>query len=359
MPKLELQVNGIRYGGWKSGSVKKSIDSISGLFSLAISEKWTTEGSPWRLLPGDACEILLDDTPLIKGYIDTKQISASGSSLDVSLTGRDVTGDLVDCSAVVGSFSFNKIGYLKLIRTLVAPFGITEVVDVNNASKELTNVRIKPGETVKAVIERYARQLGVLVISDGAGGIQITSPGVTRAQTSLVEGTNILSFSAGLDYKGRFSEYTVKGQQPGAGFEGVDPGILAGPQGKATDEGVSRYRPKIIIGEAAGNSESLKSRAGWEASTRAGRSSTVSVKVQGWRQSKEADAPIWAINQIVGVNIPSIELVGDMLIRDIDYKAGPSEQATLSLVSPGIYTPQPKLVPNATGLWGQLIAKGV
>ncbi|UVO19116.1 hypothetical protein KN217_05230 [Stutzerimonas stutzeri] len=64
-------------------------------------------------------------------------------------------------------------------------------------------------------IDRLITQKALLATEDGEGQQILTRAGRLRAGTALDTGMNILTGSASLDFKERFSEYICKGQRAG------------------------------------------------------------------------------------------------------------------------------------------------
>lgn len=102
-PDVRLEIAGTQYGGWKRIRIARSIEQISGAFDLSVSELWPGQDYERRILAGDACKVKVDGTTVITGYVDEVSIAHGSTKHEVSISGRDVTGDLVDCSAIKGS----------------------------------------------------------------------------------------------------------------------------------------------------------------------------------------------------------------------------------------------------------------
>jgi prophage tail gpP-like protein len=193
--------------------------------------------------------------------------------------------------------------------------------------------KIEPGESAWECLERALRQRELMAMPDSKGGIVIVAIGTGRATTALVQGQNVLSASADFDAKGRFSEYRVLAQNKGSDTESGK--AVASVLGIAKDPTVGRYRPHIITGESPKDAATAKRRAAWEASVRAGRSSSVEVTVQGWRQG---DGTLWPLNAMCRATLPFLRIDQDLMIGKVVHKFGSGgTTTTLTLRSPAAY----------------------
>jgi prophage tail gpP-like protein len=338
MPDVELTVNGLRYGGWKSARVTRGIESVAGGFELTVSDRWQAGAKPWEIYEEDLCTLKLAGETVISGYVDRVSLSYDASNHGVSVAGRDKTGALVDCSVFGVGWEFANTPAQTIIARLADPFGITVSVQGGLTIPALPDrVAVDPGESVFDAIEKICRKVGVLAVSDGSGGLLLMRPGSSRTVTALVEGENILAGSATFDGTGRYRRYVVLGQHSGSDNwfgEGT-----AGVTGEATDGTVLRGS-RVLVVRPEGNvtAASARRRAEWEATVRAARGDSVSVTVQGWTQGNGA---LWPVNALVRVQSPRLRVDGDMLITEVTHETGDQGTTTqLTLRTPGAFAPE-------------------
>lgn len=210
-----------------------------------------------------------------------------------------------------------------------------------------------PGETGFEAIMRAAGSSGVLVVSDGAGGILLTRSGTARV-TALVEGANIKAASVTYDAKNRFHTYLISSQPPGTDDAS---GESLRVEATATDIDVANVNRVIVIRPDKGmDTATARRRADWEARNRAAKSATAMVTVQGWRQTP--GGALWPVNVITHVSAPRmIGVDGDMLISQVDFTVGEEGTTTqLRLVRPDAFEPEPQTatVQLPSGLWPEL-----
>lgn len=310
MPETVLEVDGVRYGGWKRISIQRGLEQIAGQFELGVTERWPGTGVSRPISPGQSCRVLVDGNPVITGYVDDVRPSFSADDRTIEVVGRDRTGDLVDCSAVYKSGSWSNSTLARIAADLCKPFGI-EVIDKVGVAKRFTTFALQEGETAFEAIERAARMRGVLLVADGAGRLTIARAGSSRAGTVLVQGKNILSARGLFSQRERFSTYTVKGQAQGT--DNAFGAAAASQKGSATDAGVTRHRPLVVLAEDQGEGASFGERAAWERNVRRGRSSRATVTVQGWQHA----GGIWAPNLLVPVQSALLDIDAELLTASV------------------------------------------
>lgn len=318
---VSIKVNGSIYDGWTKLTLNKSIENLSGGFDISSST-----GVVMPISPADSLTILLHGQPIIQGYIDAGSVKSSSSNRVLQVKGRDFAGDLVDCSAVTKTNEFSNITFKDLVNKLIEPFGMSAIFLSSNADKVIKKVSIQQ-EPVYDILESEARKVGVLVYSDYNGSLVVADIGSSRINTTLEMPGNVVQATASVDYSQRYSEYIVKAQQS----SDDDLEIVDQTQVKASaqDLNMPRYRPLIIIGESEMNLTEAKTRAEWEAATRAARSEEISCRVDSWL---DADSRLWEINTLVSVRVQQLNLQTEMVIKSVTYSLNNQDGAVCDLV---------------------------
>jgi len=324
MAEVRLVVAGKAFGGWKSITIEQGIEQLSGAYELSVSAFAPNSEAADRIVPGAAATISVDGQTIITGYIDDVDISESIHDHTLTVRGRDAAGDLVDCSAAWRSGAWLNQGMLTIVKDLVAPFKIP-VHALTDLGKPFLMWNVEPSETVFNNIDKMAKHRGVLVFSDGLGGLLMTLPGTQRVATALVRGQNILSGTALRSYAQRYSRYIVYGQRPPD--DNTDPMLAARQMAITTDPNIIRYRPKIeFFEDANGDIDVLTKRAGWRKAVAIGKSQSATLIVQGWRHAQG----LWQPNTLVNVAHAGLRLNNlDLLIvgvkRIIDMQGSRTE----------------------------------
>jgi prophage tail gpP-like protein len=351
MSDVALHVDGREYRGWESVVVRRSLEQAAGSFALKVSEHWSGQGEAWPIRQEDRCKVSIDGEVVIDGYVDVVDIDLSGSSRNVSVRGSDAAASLATCSADLESWTFRRATVLQIAQRVAAPYGIDVSSDVSDLPT-IDKIVVNPGDSPFDAIEQAARTAGVLVVSDGAGGLLLTRAASERAGDGLAEGYNILAVKATYDATHRYRRYVVMAQQPGS--DGSSGNALR-VNAEATDEGVKRTeRVKVIRSQKSETLASAKRRADWAARIGAARSERAVVTVQGWRQRSGG---LWRPNLVVSISALSARINGDVLISGVEYSLGDGgELARLDLVRPDAYIPEPVAAKVRTrGGWPDVI----
>lgn len=339
--RVRLVLGGLDYEGWTGVRITRSIESGSGVFDLELTERSPLHPAFRRILPGEACSVLVGDVPMITGYVDEVEFGIDRESHSIRARGRDKVSDLIDCAPDLDPSEWTNQSLLDLAKRLARPFGITVRAEVPMGAL-FPRVAINAGETVWDLLEQLARYRQVLPISDGLGGVVFTRASASRLSTSLIEGQNILRASAQYSNVDRFSVYTVKGQSYDSGEDG-DQSAGQASSGPIRDTGIKRYRPLLIVANSAVDAQQCIERARWEALTRNARSARAKIDVQGWRDGAGA---LWAINTRVSLSSLSLGLSGEFLISEASYELSESGTTTsLSLLRPDAFTVSPEREP--------------
>jgi len=345
MPDVRLRVNGCGYGGWKSVRVTRGIESIAGGFELGYADRWPGQASPWPIRDEDECTLTIDGEPVIVGYIDRPARSFDAESRTLTVSGRDRTGALVDCSAVPPAWEFRQIPLLTLARRIADQFGIPVSLQPGlTPPSSLAKFSIDPGETAFDALSRACAVAGLLPIADGRGGLVLARAGSAQSTTELVEGKNIMAAADECDASGRFRTYRVLGQHAGSDEFSGPP--AASVKATALDAGVRRSE-RVLLVRADGNvtTTQAQTRAQWEATVRAARAYTARVTLQGWRQD---DGSLWRENMLVRIRSPYLGLDAEMLISEVVFSLDDSAGTTtqLTLVRPDAFLPEPVIEPT-------------
>lgn len=344
MADVRLTVGGQEYGGWKTMRVSRSLDAIAGGFELGVSERWHGQQQLWPIRAGDACGIALEGEVVLAGYVDGSQYRYDADTHTVTVTGRDASADLVDCSADLGVWELLATPLGSLASRLGAQFGIPIAIQGGvTLPPPPAKQTITPGDSAFEVLERACRFAGVLPMADGRGGVVLTRAGTTRVPGALVEGDNILSASLSHDASQRYARYIVTGQRQGSDEDFGEP--VAGVRGEAQDAGVARS-VRLLRVQADGDVtiDYARRRAAWEAAVRAARADQVVITVQGWRH---AGGALWPLNALVPVRSPRLAVDGDLLITQVVYALSQEAGTTteLTLQRPDAYMPEPIIPP--------------
>ncbi len=351
-PVFTLRIAGEPYIGWTSIDLNRSLERMSGEFRLELTRKGAPTQVATTIAAGQECEVDIDGQLVLKGYIDSLNPAFNDSSTRISVSGRDVVSDLIDCAAAVdGPFEFNGLKLEQLIARIIKPYKVSLTVAADTGAP-FKRIAIQPGETAYEFIDRVCRYRAILPVSDGIGGILLIKPGSVRSAGSLFYPGNVLSGENSYDMKDRFSLYVVKGQGEAGGEETANE--TATGEGRAIDGLVKRYRPTVITGENQGFDMTLKQRAEWQAQFARARSIKASYSVQGWYADRQQKI-LWLPNTVVPVKDTLLGIHRDMLITGVNYRRSDQNGTTtdIELSLPEAFNLPAEIEPESDDIAGE------
>ncbi|WP_435640336.1 phage baseplate assembly protein [Micavibrio aeruginosavorus] len=316
-PEFVLNIDGRKWTVWQTISLSRSIERMGGSFNVTLAQKPEEGFLSTAMKIGLPVQVEIDGQTVLDGWIDDVDHSYDKSSAQISVTGRDKTGDLIDCAASVdGPFEFTGLKLEKAIEKVLAPYKIPLTVNADTGAA-FSRIAIQPGETVHAFIDRICRFRAVLPVSDGIGGLVLVKPGNEKSPGRLIYGANILQGRVAMKGTERFSLYVLKGQSEASDTSSGDD--IVGGEGRAKDELVTRYRPTVITAESQGYTQTLQERAEWQRNVSRARGNTATYTVAGWYADPDAKT-LWKPNTLVRVDDPARTLNREMLITSLTFE---------------------------------------
>jgi len=254
---------------------------------------------------------------------------------------------LVDCGAEWESHQMVGGNAFTVAKRLAAPYNI-DVVMVNGADPgpDISKWPLNYGETGADIIQRVARNAGLLAYEDHLGRLALAAVGSTVAKSGIAYGVNVEAGSVERSMDQRFSDYLCA-------FSSIDNQGAIGSSDfyyRTNDKGVPRHRLTYLVTEyvAADAQAFTQKRANWEASRRAGRSYVVNATVDSWRDDGDK---LWSPNTLVPINLPGANTNDQWIIAQVTYRLSNERgtQADIIAMAPTAFTPEPiVLVPVNT-----------
>jgi prophage tail gpP-like protein len=315
-----LIIDGQAYGGWTRLEVQRGIEQIAGGFVLQLTSRYPGVDVPMQLREGLTCQVKLGNDLVISGYVDDYETDDTDTSSTVRLSGRDKTGDLVDCSAIYKTGQWRGVKLAQIVADIARPFGIAVAVSPGTDTGDVfKRFALEEGEKAFDAIDRACRLRAVLVTSTPDGNLLITTASTVNSGVALIEGVNMKKFNSKHSWKERHSEITLKGQVPGDDHE--NGAAAAHLKASAKDAELLRYRPLVVIAEHGTSTKSLADRAAWEVKVRMGRGKRGGCTVVGWRTGKDGqEGPLWQPNTRVQVTSDRMNIDRELLIVSCSYQ---------------------------------------
>ena len=330
-------------------SIKDNMNALGSTFSLVFPNRWVLTQNRFRLLANKRVRVILRDRNImVVGRVEQIGTQVDSDKHSISVSGRDNTGDLIDCSP--NNFEeFNNLTLKQIAEKVCAPFDIG-VIDYAKDTHIFVKAKFRPGEKVFAFLDRVSKQRGLLLNSVVSGtaarprmNVSIAKVGQFSHVKERLDYRNILSCQTKVDVTKVFSEYNVISQT--SEVENIEDDFGEVTQetsaiGTVKDDSIDRYRPLTIIANKQATNEEALSRAQWEHVRRLGEMLQFKILVNGWRTR---DNDIWRPNRKIRVNYPHAGLDGIYLITGCEYiyGAGESIKTALTLTHKDAFTPSP------------------
>jgi prophage tail gpP-like protein len=324
--ELIITTNNQRYGGWKEFQITRSLEFAADEFDMTVTERWP--GQTTRdIQAGELARVQLGNDLLVTGFIDRFDTEYDDKNHTISVYGRSLLGDLVDCSGKPQQF-LNQT-FAQIAKTICAPFGIQLMFETQSsaANKPFTSVAISEGQSYWDFLEYLARIRALRLMSTPEGYLRVGGIG-TETGEALVLGENVLRASGSRDQRNRFSEYTVFSTGEPDMLSNNDATPVATPQGRATDTAIKRYRPLGIISDVNESPLDGDSHARWQRNVYYGRSEQTQYTVQGFRQS---NGKLWVPGLRVPVRDSYQKLQATRIISEVRYICGQGKTTQITV----------------------------
>lgn len=333
---VTLKINGTEYSGWEEIELTLRAEAFPNSFAVKVSKPPSVT---IKIAPGDECVVLMGDDRVITGYIDVVTESGDAESHAIAVQGRGRTQDLVDCSAEWPSQQLIGGNAQTIAAKLALPYSI-DVVMLNGASPgpDVPQWPLNYGETPAEIIQRLARNAGLLAYENNKGELALAAVGSDVAASGIAYGYNVENWTGEQSLRDRFSEYVCTLQTLDAMMELSGSEFFYG----ASDVNVKRHRVTYLIAEtvAADANVFVKQKAEWEAARRAGRSYVMRATVDSWRDDA---GKLWAPNTFIPVALPAMSEGDALVISEVTFRRTDHDGTTadLTCMRKEAFTPEP------------------
>jgi len=291
-------------------------------------------------LPGQYVQIKLGGQLAVTGIIVTRQTAYDATHHQIQFEGRGVTWLAARASHLDTTGNFDGMSFLEAAETVLAPFagdGVGITIRGELDPKPFPKLQIQPGETIWNFIERIGRPRGVVIGTDPKGNFIFTGYHTTEPGDMVIEGKNIKTCNAILSIEGIFSEYDVRGSQPGddqtngaaaSEVHGEHPGDLGKYSARS-------YSPNLTPAEEPGDQSDMQDRAKHEHEWHDFTYAQAVVTVYGWLQQ---NGLLWQAGQSVLLYSPMIPFNQVMSVQRVTFTQSSAHGTltTLDLVLPGL-----------------------
>ncbi len=332
---VAVRIDGREHRNWQSYDIDSDflIPADAFEFELGVSGEIPD-------LSGKKCELVLNGETVLTGIVGSQRDDKSRGSRSLRLTGRDMAGFLVDCSAP--QLNVKGMTVLAAAQKLAAPWSgyIKTVVLRAEKNPTLDKIDIEPSESVWQALTHIANSVGLhpWFEPDGTlaiGGADYDAPPVATLCWSRSDTRrNVENLTIERDAVSRFSPVTFLAQSH----------AKKGNDGKHdlkwvyTDPSLDLPRPKTVVVSDADNLDALRRQAKKQLSDWRLDGFTITVTVG---DHKTEDGQLWAAGQRVHLidEEEGIDAVFFVMGRRFMLSRTAGTQTELRLKEDGVWTP--------------------
>ena len=346
---ITIEVDGIRYTHFKNVSISTTLEAIADQFSIVATAQETNN---FPITQRAECRALIDNVPIVTGFIETLTVNYDVNSHQISITGSDKTVDVVDTTCAddmvfTGDITFKRFVELALKQAGVTGIQVIDAVGDIEPLKEADIQSSETGEPLFSFLERHARSRQILLSSNGDGNIELT-----RNSTQLINNyqllnrkndpnNTILSATLTLDDTQRFNRYIIKSQTApnsfAALFSSQPASEMANKEAESVDDDIRESRILRLEAEKSSSVEQAQPRADYENNIRRIRSKPYSATVAG--HVIPGTTTPFPVNRLIKVEDVLADLNETMLINSVTYNLSNNESTTtFGLVDQSAYS---------------------
>lgn len=256
---VTLLIAGKAHSDWERYEIDSNLMIPADAWSVALG---MSDGQmPPGVVEGEAVVVKVGGDTVLTGYVDEISHSVSKTAHTLTISGRDLAADLLDCSVPIIERMQQSLA--NIVAAITGEFKKTKIridADLTFARKKINT---QPGDTAWDALACAAELNGLWAWFEPDGTLVVGGPDYSSPIVATLilrrngEGNNVISLDKTSSHAGRYSRMTVLGQAPGDELEQGKPGLHASWR----DKGVLRHRPKIVFDPEAENNGMCSARA--------------------------------------------------------------------------------------------------
>lgn len=247
--RISLLIGGQVHSDWLSYSVDSDLLTPADAWTVSLSLEFGRV--PDIVRSGASAEIRLRNDPVMVGRIDKVASRTSKGGVSLAISGRDLAGQLLDCSAPI--FSAQLLTLQEVVARIVRPLlpGVRIRIDAENALPR-GKVSVEPGDSAWDALQHAAEANGLWPWFEPDGTLVVGGPDYGKpAAATLIQrlppnagGNNVLSLDLDDEIADSYSEVTVLAQTHGGGMGRQANHAV---KGSWKDPSVGFDRPRIVV----------------------------------------------------------------------------------------------------------------
>lgn len=257
--EVSVMIDGKAHSQWESYEIDSDLLLPADAFQVSIGLK--DKQLPDFVQPWSAVEVKVGNDTVLTGRVDQIDDVVEGKTHNLTLSGRDYAGILVDCAAPI--FSTRLSTLQEIAAKIIRPLGLTKIRIDAAATRIREKINVEPGDRAWDVLAHAAEANGLWPWFTPDGTLVIGGPDYSKPPVATLvmrrdgKDNNVQSISRSRNAVGHYSQLTVLGQTHGTETETGKHALSA----TAKDDGAKFYRPQIVIDHESDNTGVAKDRA--------------------------------------------------------------------------------------------------
>ncbi len=264
--EVELLIGGKAHRGWTHYDIDSDLFIPADAYRVGLSK--TEMLLPPEVKEGASVEVRLvregNTSVVLNGCLDDRLLDVHKAGQDLQLSGRDGAGVLLDCSAAI--ISMRQLSIDDVVAKIVRPLGVTRIrIDAENKLLR-EKVNTEPGDTAWDTLRRAAEANGLWPWFEPDGTLVVGRPNYDQPPVATLvlrrdgKGNNVERLTEQRSISDRFSEVTVLGQAHAGGSGGGERAGRNNVRAVVRDDGMTIFRPKVVVDHEAINEEVARAR---------------------------------------------------------------------------------------------------
>ncbi|MDH4235432.1 MAG: contractile injection system protein, VgrG/Pvc8 family [Gallionella sp.] len=300
--RVTLLIAGKEHSYWERYEIDSDLMIPADAWSVSLG--LSGGQMPPGVMEGASVVVKVGNDTVLTGYVDEISHSVNKTTHTLTMSGRDLAADLLDCSAPI--ITRAQLSLKEIVAAILGEFKKTKIridADLTYARKKIST---QPGDTAWDALANAAESNGLWSWFEPDGTLVVGGPDYSSPIVATLilrrdgKGNNVISLDKTSSHVCRYSRVTVLGQTPGTESEQGKPDLHASWK----DSGVLRHRPKIVFDHEAENNGMCSASAKKLIGDSRLRGLTLTATVQGHRivaPGQPFDKTLWLPGQRIRV----------------------------------------------------------
>lgn len=336
---VEVKIGGQTHKGWTRYEIDSDLMTPADAWRVTLAQSQIV--LPPEVVEGATVEVRLNRDVVLSGRLDERELRVAAGQHELLLSGRDGAGVLLDCSSPI--FSRSGVTLAQLVANITKELGIKQIRIEADKKLLREKVNIEPGDSAWDALRRAAEANGLWPWFEPDGTLVVGGPRYDKPPVATLvlradgKGNNVLSLAERRSIVERFSEVTVYGQSHASGSGAGERDGRNNIKVTVRDEGVTVYRPKIVVDHDAINQDIARAR---------GRKVISDARIKGYglvalvRGHRTDDGLLWTPGQRINVKSEPHGIDGTyfLMARRFTSDKARGQRTQLTLKEDGVWT---------------------